>query len=106
MRYTLYGSRLMKESRTRNLLIILISGMGNVKEGDWKSILLYFSFMLLLGVGLFQLFSIIFESYYPLSQTMRTFLILVYLAVVFFWDGSSLVKQYKTGSDYFHKQDK
>lgn len=80
-----------QDSKIRNLLFILIAGMGNVKQGNWKSILIYFCFIILLGIGPVYAEQKIIEKYYHPSQIVRTFLILIYIAFAFFWDGTTLI---------------
>lgn len=82
--------KLKRYSIFKSFLFILIAGMGNVKQGNWQCILIYFSSMILLGIGLFYTEQKIIEPYFHPSQTLQIFLILVYVAFVFFWNGSNL----------------
>ena len=80
-----------KDSFLANLFFILFAGMGNVKQGKWQSILIYFFGIFLLGFALFYVEQNLIRPYYQLSQTMRTFVILIYIAFAFFWDGTKLL---------------
>lgn len=70
---------------------ILISGMGNVKQGNWSGILVYFSFMFLFGAALIFLERKLLEPIYQVSQHQCTFAVLLYLSFTFFWDGTKLL---------------
>jgi ABC-type polysaccharide/polyol phosphate export permease len=85
----------MADISVNRFFFILIAGMGNLKHGNWKSILIYFSFMLLLGCGLSYLIHSVISPYYHLQSTWKIFLVLVYLIVTFFWDGSFLLRRYQ-----------
>jgi len=65
--------------------------MGNVKHGDWLGILLYFSVILLIGLVFVLVERRFISQYYQFSQTVRTFLILIYITFAIFWDGSSFL---------------
>ena len=78
-------------SKINSFLSILIRGMGNVKHGDWLVILLYFSVVLIIGLALFLFEQRLSSQYYQFSQTVRTFLILIYITIAIFWDGSSFL---------------
>jgi hypothetical protein len=89
----------LKENfKIKSILSILIRGMGNVKHGDWIGILLYCSVILLIGLFLFLVERRFISQYYQVSQTVRTFLILIYTAFAIFWDGSSLLGEQRRGS--------
>jgi uncharacterized membrane protein SirB2 len=80
-----------KDSTSGKLLVILISGTGNIKLGNWQGTLIYFSTILLVGVGLWFLEQRLLEPYFNPSQTMRTFAVLIYIAFAFFWNGTRLL---------------
>lgn len=81
----------MKGSKFENIILILIAGMGNVKQGHWPGILLYFSVMIMLGAALIFVERKIIEPIYQLPQSGRTFAVLVFIAFIFFWDGNQLL---------------
>lgn len=62
-----------------------------MKQDNRLGILIYFSVIILLGVGLFFAEHTLFEQYFHPSQTVRTFAILMYITFAFFWDGSILL---------------
>lgn len=64
--------------------------MGNVKQGNWSGILIYFSAIILLGIGLVFAERKLIEQFYHPSQTMCTFALLIYTAFAFFWNGTKL----------------
>ena len=78
--------------------------MGNVKQGDWQCILIYFCFIILLGIGLVYAEQNI-EQYYHPSQTVRTFLILIYIAFAFFWNGTKLLGDDEKSHFFDHDED-
>ena len=65
--------------------------MGNVKHGHWQGIIIYFSAITLLGIGLLFAEQNLIKQYYEASRTVRTFVILIYIAFAFFWNGTSLL---------------
>ena len=77
------------------ILEILVTGMGNVKLGDWRGSLIYFASILLIGIGLVYLEQRFIEPIYHPTQTVRTFALLVYITFAFFWNGSG----------FFHRAD-
>jgi hypothetical protein len=83
--------RLKKDSAIANIIYILIAGMGNVKHGQWQGIIIYFSAITLLGIGLLFVEQNLIIQYYEPSRTVRTFLILIYIAFAFFWNGTGLL---------------
>ena len=80
-----------KNSLLANLMFMIIAGMGNVKHGRWQGILTYFLAIIILGIGLIYAELRFIEPHYHPSQTVRTFLILIYIAFAFFWNGTSLL---------------
>lgn len=87
----LRGIQLKKDSFLTNLFFILFAGMGNLKQGKWQSILIYFFGIFLLGFTLLYAEQNLIRPYYQISQTMRTFVILIFIAFAFFWDGTKLL---------------
>lgn len=85
-------------SKINSFLSILIRGMGNVKHGDWLGILLYFSSVLIIGLALFLFERRLISHYYQFSQTVRTFLVLIYITITIFWDGSSFLGEQSRSS--------
>lgn len=81
----------MSNSKFAKLLFTFIAGMANVKQGYWPGILLYFSVMILLGVGLIFVERIFIEPIYHIPQSGRAFVLLMFLAFTFFWDGTHLL---------------
>ena len=90
-----YAWKEMAKASIKRFLLILIVGMGNVKHGNWKSILVYFSFMLVLGLCLYYLIHDIISPRTHIQPISITFLVLIYLVVTFFWDGSFLLGRYQ-----------
>lgn len=64
--------------------------MGNVKQGNWTGIFVYFSFMILLGSGLVFIEQKIIEPIYDVSTRLCALGILMYLLFTFFWNGTKL----------------
>ena len=77
-----------KNSIFSSLIFILIAGMGNLKRGKWYSILIYFSAIILLAIGLLFAERRFIEPYFHPSQTVKTFAVLLYVTFVFFWNGT------------------
>ena len=71
--------------------MILIAGMGNVKQGNWQGILVYFLTKILLGAALAYGERKLIEPVYQLPQTGCTFSVLLYVAFTIFWNGTSLL---------------
>jgi hypothetical protein len=67
-----------------------MAGMGNVKQGNWLGILIYFSVMILLGAALLFAEQRLVEPVYHLPQIECTFALLIYTTFIFFWDGTNL----------------
>lgn len=65
--------------------------MGNVKQGNWQGILIYFSTIILFGLILMLAEQRIIEQYYHPAQSVRTFVVLIYIAFAFFWNGTRLL---------------
>jgi hypothetical protein len=82
---------LKKIPKFANLKYILIAGMGNVKQGNWPGILIYFSVMILLGAALIYAERKFIEPLYQLPQSGCTFALLLYIAFTFFWNGTNLL---------------
>lgn len=80
-----------KNSKFANLLFVLIAGMGNVKQGNWPGILIYFSVMVLLGAALIYAEQQFIEPIYQIPQTGCTFTLLLYIAFTFFWNGTNFL---------------
>lgn len=80
-----------KNSPFAGILFILIAGMGNVKHGNWRGIIVYFTAIGLIGIGLYFAEQKIIESYYQPSQTLRTFAALCFITFAFFWNGTKLL---------------
>jgi len=72
----------------KTLLIILVAGMGNLKQNNKPGIIIYSSAIVFLGIGLFFVEQTLIERYFQISQTARTFIVLMYIAFVLFWNGS------------------
>ena len=79
-----------KNSKFTNLIYILIAGMGNVKQGNWPGILIYFFVVILLGSVLIFVERNFIEQFYRPSQTACTFALLIYIAFAFFWNGTKI----------------
>jgi len=86
----LRADQLKKNSIFTELIYILVAGMGNVKQGNLQGIMIYFSMIILLGIVLIFAERKFLEQFYNPSQTLCTFSILVYIAFVFFWNGTKL----------------
>jgi len=93
---------LKKNSILKKFVFILVAGMGNVKQNNMSGILIYFLFIVLLGVGFFFAEQRLLEQYFHPSQTMRTFAVLMYIAFAFFWDGSVFISNEKN-NNFFGK---
>ena len=68
-----------------------MAGMGNLKQNNKPSIIIYSTAIVLFGVGLFFIEQTLIERYFQLPQTLRTFAVLMYITFALFWNGSRFI---------------
>lgn len=97
------GIRVKINSVFRPFLLILLAGMGNFKQGDWKSTLVYFGFLFLAGSGAYYLAREFIGPYYQISMTARTFVILIFILGALFWDGTRWIRDEEEDNFFLHQ---
>jgi hypothetical protein len=82
----------MRKSMFAKILLTVIAGIGNVKNGNWSGTIIYFSAMAIFGAALIFVERKYIEPIYQLPQSGLKFALLVFIAFIFFWDGNQLLR--------------
>jgi hypothetical protein len=91
------------KKKSSKVLVYLIAGMENVKQGNWTGILVYFSVIILLGIGLIFFERNLVELFYQPSQTTCTFALLIYITFAVFWNGSGFLGIERNNNFFNHE---